>query len=273
MPKKHPPNSDSQLRSVVEFFLQKSGFEDQAARTIRKALDEVVDGMRTGRWTVASLKKTEKTYIGTKMEILFKFDFEIPDGDKLDMRIEGAEVDVKCTVLRDWMIPCEAVDELCLLVRIDDAKSRYWIGVVRATEKILRKGANRDRKLSLSAEGKKRIQWLVEAGELPPNLLAELDTRVRDRIMSHHSGQERINELFRLVQGRIIPRVVVETVARQKDPMKRVRDARKHLREEGILLLGHQEADPDIARELGLPVPTKGEFISTKRCAGKMSKA
>lgn len=267
MPSPDVSSDDAQLRSVVEFFLQKNGFENQAAKTLRKALDEVIDGMRTGRWSVDSLEKTEKTYIGTKVEILFKFDFEIPDGEKLDMRIEGAEVDIKCTVLRDWMIPQEAIGELCLLVRIDDAKSQYWIGVVRASNEVLRKGANRDRKTSLSAEGKKSIQWLVEGGDLPPNLLAELDEEVRDQIMSHRSGQLRINEMFRLVQNRIIPRVAVETVARQKDPMKRVRDARKHLEDEGILILGHQGNDPGIARKAGTAVPKKGEFLSVRKCS------
>jgi len=60
---------DEQLGEVVEFFLRRSGFERQAALTLRRALDEVVDGMRTGRWSVDALEKTEKTYIGTKVEI------------------------------------------------------------------------------------------------------------------------------------------------------------------------------------------------------------
>lgn len=84
----------------------------------------------------------------------------------------GSEVDIKCTVLKDWMIPREAIDELCLVVRIDDRKSKFWIGVVRASEAILRRGKNRDQKVSISAEGKKAIQWIVEEGDLPRNLLA-----------------------------------------------------------------------------------------------------
>jgi hypothetical protein len=97
-PKEHDPG----LAKVVEFFLQINGFEAQAAETLRRALDEVIDGMRTGRWSVNSLEKTEKTYIGTKVEILFKFDFELPKGSKLDIRVEDTEVDIKCTVLKDW---------------------------------------------------------------------------------------------------------------------------------------------------------------------------
>jgi len=254
---------DQGLTKVVEFFLQINGFENQAAQTLRRALDEVIDGMRTGRWLVDSLEKTEKTYIGTKVEILFKFDFELPKGNKLDFRVEDTEVDIKCTVLRDWMIPKEAVGELCLLVRIDDKRSKFWIGLIRAAPPVLRKGENRDGKNSLSAEGKKSILWLVEEGQLPINFLATLEPDIRERIFSNgKSGQARINELFRLVQGRIIPRVAIETVAQQRDSMKRARDARNQLKREGILVLGHQGQDPIIAVSRGYPAPRKGEMIS-----------
>lgn len=255
-----PP--DKKLGRVIEFFLEQNGFEAQAAETLRRSLDEVIDGMRTGRWSVGSLEKTEKTYIGTKVEILFKFDFELADGEKLDTSIRGTEVDIKCTVLNDWMIPTEAMGEVCLLVKIDDAKARFSIGLVRITPDLLRVSRNRDRKGSLSAEGKKAIQWLVKDGELPINFLASLDEAVRSKVFSHESGQARVNELFRLVQGKIIPRVAIETVARQKDPMKRVRDARKHLAKEHILILGHQDGDPEIAKARGYPMPTKGEMIA-----------
>jgi hypothetical protein len=258
---------DPGLAKVVEFFLQINGFEAQAAKTLRRALDEVIDGMRTGRWSVSSLEKTEKTYIGTKVEILFKFDFELQKGNKLDIRVEDTEVDIKCTVLKDWMIPKEAVGELCLLVRIDDLRSKFWIGVIRAAPSVLRTGENRDKKTSLSAEGKRAIHWLVEAGQLPVNLLVTLDPNIREKILSHRtSGQARVNELFRLVQGQIIPRIVIETVAQQKDSMKRARDARVTLKSEGILVLGHQGEEPKIAAARGYPVPKKGEMISIPEC-------
>lgn len=264
-PSEPPSPPDQALDAVLSWFLHKNGFHHQAALTLRQALDEVIDGMRTGRWSVDSLEKTEKTYIGTKVEILFKFEFELPDGIKLDTRIADAEVDIKCTVLKDWMIPKEAVGELCLLVRIDDQKSRFWIGLIRAAPEVLRSGKNRDGKTSLSSVGKKSIQWLIEAGELPQNFLGSIPDDVRTEILSQPSGQTRINALFRLVQDRIIPRVAIETVAKQKDPMKRVRDARHHLASEGILILGHQGNDPDMARQLGLPIPKKGEMISTSK--------
>jgi hypothetical protein len=43
-----------------------------------------------------------------------------------------------------------------------------------------------------------------------------------------------------------------------------VRDARKHLRRHGIVILGHQSHHPTIARTLGVPVPDKGSWVSIR---------
>ena len=78
------------------------------------------------------------------------------------------------------------------------------------------------------------------------------------------SGQKRVDQLFREVQGQIVGRQTVLTVAQQDDAPKRVRDARIPLREQGILILGHQDAHPTIAAALELPVPVKGEWIAAR---------
>jgi hypothetical protein len=60
---------------------------------IRQAIDEVVDAPRTGRVHSRELEKTEKTYIGTKVEILVRNFFRLPKGI-LDLTIDGMDVDV-----------------------------------------------------------------------------------------------------------------------------------------------------------------------------------
>lgn len=160
------------------------------------------------------------------------------------------------------MIPREAVGQLCLLVKIDETRSKFAIGVIRATGAVLTTGGNRDGKRSLSAAGKRAIRWIVENGDLPINFLATLPEADRSAILSQPSGQLRVDELFRRVQGRIIPRVAIETVARQKDPMKRMRDSRARLRAEGICVLGHQGDEPGIAISRGYPAPKKGEALA-----------
>ena len=69
------------------------------------------------------------------------------------------------------------------------------------------------------------------------------------------------------MQRRIIRRAELAAVAQQDDFMKRARGnggARTQLRSDGILVLGHQDRDPEVARALGLRVPRKGEFISAR---------
>lgn len=110
-------------------------------------------------------------------------------------------------------------------------------------------------------------------GRLAENLFLHIDPRVREHVFNAKArrgtqhGQARTNELFRSVQRRIIRRAEVATVAQQDDFMKRARGnggARTELRSEGILVLGHQDSDPLVAAELGLPVPRKGEFVSAR---------
>jgi hypothetical protein len=144
--------------------------------------------------------------------------------------------------------------------------------LVRVDEEYLRPRGNRDSKRRLTPEGESRIVWVYGDQKLPPNLLLRMDAADRERVLTARvgsratSGQARLKELFRTVQGEIVRRAVICTVGMQDDSMKRARDCRlqKHLGREGFLILGHQEQDPDIAAAFGLPRPAKGEFVSVR---------
>lgn len=254
---------ESDLQAVKEWLLSIPNFEKRVGNSIRKSLDEVIDGARTGRWSITDLEKTEKTYIGTKIEIVLRAELCLERGDKLDTKICGKEVDIKWSLTAAWMIPTECVGEICLLVTADDQRSRFSVGLITATKECLNTGTNKDDKATISKEGKKTIVWLVQNGELPENFLLHLPPDVRERILSCNSGQARVVSLFREVQNRIIPREVVQTLAQQDDSMKRVRDARKWLEEENILILGGQELSHKMLTEMhGLPLLQKGESLS-----------
>jgi hypothetical protein len=147
-------------------------------------------------------------------------------------------------------------------------------GLVRVRPTFLRPGSNRDAKHQLTAAARAHIRRLwPDHRRLAENLFLHVDPDVRDRIFTARArqgtqhGQAKTNELFRLVQRRIIRRAELATVAQQDDFMKRARGnggARTQLRPEGILVLGHQENDPLVATALGLPAPEKGEFISVR---------
>jgi hypothetical protein len=238
------------------------------AKTIRNTLDQLYDGQHTGRYRWDQLHKTEKTHCGTLVEINLQRDFNFTDGIKLDYSIAGHEVDCKYSQTSgSWMIPNEARDELCLVVTASDTASDWSAGVVRMTEGNLSPGRNRDAKTTLNGIGRQAIRWLQHHASLPPNVLLQLPTEVVDAIFAPKSGQQRINELFRRVQGRRISRGVIATVAQQDDYMKRVRGnggARSHLRDEGIIVLGDYGAHRRIAAKLGIVEPQRGECVSVR---------
>jgi hypothetical protein len=230
------PESDSALRDVVQFFECRPDLAHVVGNAMRKSFDEVIDGARTGRYCVAQLEKTEKTYIGTKVEIVLRDELQLDRGRSLDNLICGHEVDTKFSLSGGWMIPREAVGEICLLVKCAD-EGRFSIGVLRTIPEMLTKGKNQDGKRSVSAHGKKHIHWMCDDHPMPPNFLQRLDSSVRTRILSAQSGMQRIRELFLNVNGQIIPRSVIEQVARQRDPLRRARQMKEKLKDQGVVVL------------------------------------
>ncbi|WP_457029149.1 NaeI family type II restriction endonuclease [Kitasatospora sp. P5_F3] len=262
------------LDAVESWFHGRPNLELRVGQVMRQSIDEVLDGQRTGRYDIRQLEKTEKTYLGTKVEILLRNEFDLVPGSSMDYSVAGHDVDSKFSLSSGWMIPTEAVGEICLVSTADDVRGTFSVGLVRAMEAALTKGGNKDSKRSLSKEGKTAIRWLVKDGSLPENLLLKMPEIDLDLVVkaggtsgsSRRGGQQRVNELFRRewVQGRVVGRSTILTVARQDDGPKRVRDARIHLRPEGIVVLGHQGEHPRIARELDLTVPSKGQWTAVR---------
>ncbi|MCX5125979.1 NaeI family type II restriction endonuclease [Streptomyces sp. NBC_00347] len=238
------------------------------AMVLRDTIDQLLNGEVTGRYDWKTLFKTEKTHAGTVVEINLQREFAFDDGIEMDYRIAGVDVDCKYSQLfGGWMIPPEAVGHLCLLVWADDYKSQWSAGLLRITPALLNGGSNRDMKLTVKAEHRTKILWLWRDAELPENTLLHMDPADREAVFAQKSGQARLNELFRHAQRRRIGRNVVRTVAQQKDYMKRVRGnggSRSSLRHEGIIIMGDYRAHQEIARQLALPVPQEGDFVSAR---------
>jgi hypothetical protein len=238
------------------------------AHVLRATFDQLYDGQRTGRYRWDQLHQTERDGCGPLVEINLHREFQFGDGDTLDYKIAGAEVDCKYSqTLGGWMIPPEAQGHLCLLVWAADASSCWSMGLVRVTPERLNTGGNRDRKATLNQAGREAITWLFDGAALPPNILLQLDRSEVDRIMALKSGQQRINEIFRVAMGRIVGRGVVATLGQQDDYMKRVRangGARTVLQREGIVILGQYGSHAAIARALGVPVPGRGDSVSVR---------
>lgn len=176
-------------------------------QVLRDTYDQLYDGVRTRRYRWEQLFKTEKTHFGTLVEINLQREFEYPDGGKLDYCIVGHEVDAKYSQsYGGWMLPPEAVGELCMVVTASDEKSLFSGGVVRASEELQNEGRNRDAKRTLSAAGRSTIAWLQKGAELPPNTLLHMPEEDVAAVFAPATGTARVSELFRRTVGSIVGR-------------------------------------------------------------------
>lgn len=238
---------------------------DSFAKMLRACVDDVIMTPKTGRRSYEELEKTEKTYIGTRVEIELRALLDLRRG-RLDCVIRGHDVDIKNTMGANWMIPTEAVDAPCILVAADEARAICYLGLIKARPAYLTPGQNKDAKRSISAAGFTHILWLLRAHPYPPNFWRTVPSDTVTRIFRGRAGNHRMAALFREVQGRPISRDVVEAVARQHDFMRRIRSdggkgTRDHLAHEGLLLLsGHYDAE--LIAALNLPPCSHSEFIS-----------
>ncbi len=252
-------------RDLLTAVKGKELFEEKLRSFFRSAIDEVIDTARTGRYFLSDLEKTEKTYLGTKFEILLRDWLQMPKGVKLDLLVGGQEVDVKSTTggKSGWMIPLEAIGALCILLRVNEEASTCAVGLVRARRDYLRSGENRDKKTSFSAEGTRNIWWLVRDFTYTPNFWTVVSTADRHEIMATKGGKNRLAMLFARYQGVPLSRVQIQAIAAQDDYMKRIRrdgGARDILAPMGIAIL-YSEIDRDLMLRLGITFGYR-EFVS-----------
>lgn len=250
---------------------------DKFAQMLRTCVDDVIMTPKTGRRAYEELEKTEKTYIGTRVEIELRAMLRLPKG-KLDTEILGHDVDIKNTMGSNWMIPTEAINQPCVLVAADEPRALCYLGLVVARPDYLTKSQNKDAKKSLSAEGFAHILWLLRDHPYPANFWRGVAPEIVTRIFAGDTGNHRMAVLFREIQEHPITRDVVQAVAQQQDFMRRIRSdkgrgTRDLLSREGILVLsGHY--DSKLIAALGLPHCDASAFISyTARTPGEVSLA
>jgi hypothetical protein len=263
----HPDYID--LHAIEQDLLKAVGgrdrFEEKLRGFFRSAIDEVIDTARTGRFYFRELEKTEKTYLGTKFEILLRDWLQVPRGVRLDLRIGEREVDVKFTSAgkSGWMIPPEAIDQFCILLRVDESMAKCSFGLIRTRSEYMRKGENRDRKTSISADGRHNIWQIVWDYDYTPNFWSVVTVADREAIMTLKGGSKRLALLFERYQEIPVSRVQIAAVAAQDDYMKRIRSnqgARDILRPKRIAIL-YSEIDRELMQKLGIKFGHR-EFLS-----------
>lgn len=267
LPPNHPDFAD--LSKLETDLLAAAGgmevFEEKLRSFFRSAIDEVIDTARTGRFFLSELEKTEKTDLGTKFEMLLRDWLQVPHGVTLDLLIGGEEVDVKSTTIgkSGWMIPREAVDQLCILLRVNENKSHCAVGLVRARTAYLRLGKNQDKKTSLSAAGTQNIWWVVQHFPYTPNFWTQISPDTQQKIMAPRGGKIRLATMFESCLETPVSRVLIASIAAQDDFMKRIRrngGARDILAPKGIAIL-YANNDRHLMKQLGMTFGSR-EFVS-----------
>lgn len=266
LPPRHPDYP--MLSPIVAALVKAAGGMNKLAQDIpqlfRRAIDEVIDSPRTNRFTLSDTEKTEKTYLGTKIEILLRAHLGFSKGRILDLSIGGVETDIKNTMGGNWTIPMEALGHPCLLLKENEKLAICSMGLIVARDAYLNPGQNRDAKRSFSVSGLGNVWWLLKDHGYPPNFWESMPLKQREAIMAAGGGTLRLAALFEQIQGRPISRLTVQSVAQQDDYMKRIRrngGARDVLAPQGIAILWGQ-ADRAIIRSLRLGPVGPDEFIS-----------
>jgi hypothetical protein len=129
---------------------------------LRKAVKGGLDEAKGRQDTIDDLDPTEKTVIGIKVESYIRDGLALSRGKDCDCKIEDFEFDIKTTVRNNWCISPKQVrnKSLLLLIKLDDTK--FSCGILKVSEGILNKGANRDKKRNISKSGKDKIIWILK---------------------------------------------------------------------------------------------------------------
>lgn len=256
------------LSKLSAAILDAAGGADRFRRVIpplfRTAIDEVIDAPRTGRMLIEETEKTEKTYLGTKMEILLRDCLGFQKGDSLDLNIAGTDCDIKHTMGTAWSIPSENVGYPAILLREREATALCDFGLINIRSEYLNLGANKDGKKTIAAQHREHIWWLLRDHPYPKNFWLMLSDAQRTALKEAGAPTSRLAALFEMTPGIAIPRSAVEALANQKDPMKRVRrngGARDILAPKGIAIL-FGLTDKQVILDLGYSNISSDEFIS-----------
>lgn len=221
------PGNDPRLDAVESALRSIPDLVTKLREGIARAVDEVVDPVRSGRWRIDQLDQPEKTVIGIRVENILRMELGLDRPNHLDVLVGDQAVDVKFTMRANWTIPPEAVGEICLLTQYNSKTQEISAGLLRTTDEVLNEGRNRDLKRTVGKAGRKQIRWLVDREHADTSVIAfmaRLDSHQRAELTDATVGaQIRVNRLFQMFKGVPISEEVVQAVAQHFDWTRRLR--------------------------------------------------
>ncbi|MGW7824302.1 NaeI family type II restriction endonuclease [Streptomyces puniciscabiei] len=255
---------DPALTEVLGEMLRLDPEGSRMRSVIDGAAQHLLDPAHTGRYLWSQLTRAEKTSFATTVTHLVQREFALADGQHFDYAVAGHEVDLKFTRGNNWMFPPELQGGLCLVVRADDVSGLWSLGLLRVSSDLMR-GANRDGKRALSAQGRAAIHWIHRDLPLPQHALRRLPADAVDAIFAQRWGQSRTDELFLRAERTPITKMDLAAVTMQTDSAKRARQARHSLARKGVLLLhASSSRDAERASILGLPTLEPNTWMSVR---------
>lgn len=225
---------------------------------IRQATDEVLSLGRGQRWTIDQLDPTEKTYIGTRVEILIRDGLGFERGERADALMGKHEVDIKWSRSLQWMIAPRNLGVVCLGIGTNTSAQLFSAGLFVPRFELMRRTQNRDKKYSPTAAFYTRhVEWLVLRNPLKPSFFGGLEPHIREEILKQPSAQERMKKLANLLPYTPIPRsAIVFAASKKADPLRRLRaDAARKFPPLGEMVSVSQKYGKHILDALGVVLP------------------
>jgi hypothetical protein len=195
---------EQNTHAVTDWFRAQPEHVARLGAVIRQALDEVLDGQRTGRFDPSLLNDIERQYVSVKLAILLEAEFELRPSLTLSYFVEGfvegIDVSLAWSFSDSWIVEAGPAVGTVLLVSGDDSQSVFSVGVVQVP------ASSDGRKWVIRhTQADPRIEWLAQDASLAENLLLHLPETSRHRIFAQASGQHvstscfglRRNELYR----------------------------------------------------------------------------
>ncbi|MFG2824746.1 NaeI family type II restriction endonuclease [Kitasatospora sp. NPDC048365] len=259
-------DADADAQAVVRELERLDPNGQRMTSVLVAAMDRVIDAVHTGRFRLAQASVLERTSLHAITANLIQHEFGLPDGEPAHFLVAGCPVRYCFSTHASWAFSAKAMHQhqICLLVNLNEEDRHWSMGVVLATPDHLVPYGNNVGKRRLNATGVAAIHWLHRKAELPVSALCGLSDDLMADIMSGQSAHARVTALFRSIQGRPIDLRTIEAVVRRPEPIRRIREVRPQLASEGIVVLGHRPKDNRLARDLGLPVPGRQEWLAVR---------
>lgn len=226
MPAATSADTIATVRAAVEQAAMGEALSPQVALgyLIRSAIDDVLDGPRTGRFDVSELSKEEKAFIGTRIEIRLRHFLGASRGSSSDAELGGVPFEIKWSKTTEWMLSPQNLGKLIFGLGLDKDGNTFNAGLWIARKEDLRQGENRDKKLSPTADTlRDKVNWVARHASLPANPLSRLSEDQWSAIRGAKSIQKRVDLLAIAFAELAVHRHTIETIAQASDPLRRMR--------------------------------------------------